>query len=151
MSEAVTLSEKLNLKTATKFIKRLESIHEFAKTSLHHAQELKTNNINKHWQSVNWTTNNKVYLLTKNLCTGQSMKKLKNKFEGLFSIVKQKNHLYKLRLSKSWKIHSTFAPELLCKVSDNLLSKQNILSNSDNYYDEVMKDKEYKVKKILTS
>lgn len=148
---ATTPSEKVNHAQAKLFAKRLEDVHHLAKNNLLHTQKVKANSVNRHRQPVSWTIGDEVYLSTRNLRTGRPMKKLEHKWEGPFKVVAQKGYSYELALPKSWDIHPVFAPELLRKNPQNPLPGQNTDSNSADYYDEVVEDKEYEVEQIIAS
>ena len=65
-----------------------------------------------------------MWLSTKNINTNQPSKKLDHKIISPFKVIRKKDILLELQLPQAIKIHNVFYPNLLQKVSINLLTGQ---------------------------
>jgi len=80
--------------------------------------------IDKHRKKMIYKINDMMFLNFRNIMISQSSKKLDNKMLELFKILIKIEHVYRLKLSSTMKIHSEFASNLLQLDSKNSLNEQ---------------------------
>ena len=81
--------------------------------NLHHAQELQKQAHNKGVKLRSYVPSDKVWLNSKYIKTKQN-RKLEAKFFGLFQVLHPvRKQVYKLKLSRKWRIHDVFHVSLL--------------------------------------
>ncbi len=102
--------------------------------------------INKHQKKMIYKINDMMFLNSRNIMISRSLKKLDDKMLELFKILIKIEHVYRLKLSLTMKIHSKFALNLLQLDSKNSLNEQR--NESSDFI--VIDDKnEWKMKNIL--
>ena len=82
------------------------------------------NQANKHKIEINYKIKSKMFLNERNIITARSFKKLNDKMLDSFQITESVDSFYKLKLSKTMRIHDVFHSELFRSVVDDFLSDQ---------------------------
>ncbi len=82
------------------------------------------NQANKHKKKINYKIESKMFLNEQNIVTARSFKKLNDKMLNSFQIIESVDSFYKLKLSKTMRIHDVFHSELFRSVVDDFLSDQ---------------------------
>ncbi len=117
-----------------------------AREALIKTWEQMMNQINKHRKKINYEIESKMFLNKRNIITARSFKKLNDKMLDSFQITESVDSFYKLKLSKTMRIHDVFHSELLHSVvNDSLSDQKNELSKSIVINDE----DEWKIDDIL--
>ena len=80
--------------------------------------------INKHKKKINYESNDKIFLFSRNIIIDRPFKKFKDKMLKLFSIKEKIEAFYQLQLFDFMKIHDVFHPHLMRKNSDDSLPEQ---------------------------
>ena len=144
MNTFIMSVELLNNDKARVMTEEIKSVQKFIQEKIHTFHENSAKYINKKRKMASQLKKrNKVYLLTKNLKTKQSSKKLNHqKIESFFIKAVKESVNYELELPSDTQIHLIFHIFLL-KSADLEISIQTILNNFEKYEDE------YKIEKIL--
>lgn len=74
----------------------MQSIWKYVNKSSIKTQTSQSNYLNKYWKKVSYNMEDKIWLLTKNICSDQLFKKLNHKIIGLFEIIRKKSILLEL-------------------------------------------------------
>ena len=112
------------------------------------AREVIIKQINKYRKKINYKSDEKTFLFSRNIIIDRSFKKLENKMLTIFSIKEKIGVFYQLQLLNFMKIHDIFYSYLMCKSPNNFLLKQ-IQKFSEFII--IKKDKEYKLNDIDNS
>ena len=91
----------------------------FAREALIKTRKQMMNQANKHRKKLNYEIKSKMFLNEWNIVTARSFKKLNDKMLDSFQITKSVDLFYKLKLSKTMRIHDVFHSELLRSVVDD--------------------------------
>ena len=96
------------------------------------------NQANKHRKKINYKIESKMFLNERNIITARLFRKLNDKMLDSFQIIESVDSFYKLKLSKTMRIHDVFHSELLYSVINDSLSDQknessrSIVINDEN-------------------
>ncbi len=102
--------------------------------------------INKHRKKMIYKIDDMMFLDSRNIMIARSSKKLDDKMLESFKILIEVEHVYRLKLSSTMKIHSKFVSNLLQLNSKNSLKEQR----NESFDSIVMNDEdEWEVKNIL--
>ncbi len=102
--------------------------------------------IDKYWKKMIYKINDMMFLNSRNIMISRSSKKLDDKMLELFKILIEIEHVYRLKLSSTIKIHSKFASNLLRLNSKNSLNEQRNKSSDFIVIDD---EDEWEIKNIL--
>ena len=80
--------------------------------------------INKYRKKINYESNDKIFLFSRNIITDRFFKKLEDKMLKFFLIKKKIETFYQLQLLDFMKVHDIFHPHLMRKNSDDPLFEQ---------------------------
>ncbi len=82
------------------------------------------NQANKHRKKINYKIESKMFLNERNIIIARLFRKLNDKMLDSFQITESVDSFYKLKLSKTMRIHDVFHSELLRSVINDSLSDQ---------------------------
>ena len=121
--------EKIANSTTKLIVNRMEKVWNFMREKMTKLQAKQVVAANRHRKEPpTYKIGNEVFLSTKNIRTERPLKKLDDKYIGLFKIKKLVRSLYQLELPHIMKIHDVFYSNLLPKAADNpLLGQENSL------------------------
>ncbi len=102
--------------------------------------------INKHRKKMIYKINDMMFLNSRNIMISRSSKKLDDKMLEFFKILIEIEHVYRLKLSSTMKIHSKFTSNLLQLNSKNSLNEQR---NESSDFIVIDDEDEWEVKNIL--
>ncbi len=120
----------------------------FAREALIKTWKQMMNQANKHRKKINYEIESKMFLNEWNIITARSFKKLNDKMLDSFQITESVDSFYKLKLSKTMRIHDVFHSELLRSVVDDFLSDQKNESSKSIVIND---EDEWKIDDILNS
>ena len=120
--------ERLQIAQVEDIFEQMNKTLIFAREALIKTQKQMMNQANKHRKKINYKIESKMFLNERNIITARSFKKLNDKMLNSFQITESVDSFYKLKLSKTMRIHDVFHSELLCSVVDDSLSDQKIES-----------------------
>jgi hypothetical protein len=118
---ASTPKEHLNKEEAKALITRLHDSWERARTTMAGSQDRYAKQANKHRRAIDFKVGDKVWVSIKHWKTDRPSRKLANQIDGLYKILEQVRHLFKLQLPKSIRVHPIFHADRLRKDPDNPL------------------------------
>ena len=131
--------EKITNSMAKLIANHMEEVWDFIREEMTKSQTKQMIAANCHWKKPPaYKVGDKVFLLTRNIKTERSSKKLDDKNIGPFKIKKLVGLLYQLELPHTMKIYDVFHPNLLWKAANNPLPGQQNISPSPT----VVNDKE---------
>ncbi len=124
----------------------------FAREALIKTWEQMMNQANKHKIEINYKIKSKMFLNERNIITARSFKKLNDKMLDSFQITESVDSFYKLKLSKTMRIHDVFHSELFHSVVDDSLSDQKneslksiVINDEDEWeIDDILNSQRYK-------
>jgi putative ribosome biogenesis GTPase RsgA len=93
---ASTPKEQLNRAEAKSLIERLHSSWKTAGENMAHSQERYAKQANRHRREADFVVGDKVWVSTKHWKTDRPSKKLADQMAGLYTIIEQVGHSYKL-------------------------------------------------------
>ena len=148
----VSFEEDTNLcfwsKTANKLLAKLWKLMTVCRKNLYYTQKLQKQAHNKSVKSRSYIPDDKIWSNSKYLKTKWNQK-LKAKFFGPFRVLHPvKKQVYKLKLSKNWRIHNVFHVSLL---EQNTTKKERIDKKIPELDTGDKNSKEYKVEAIKDS
>ena len=113
------------------YAEQINWINHKLQTQIIWAQSWHEEYINWHWEhTLKWQVRDKVWLNIRNLITHHSTKKLMNKNESLFEIIKVvSSHTYQLKLLNIWSCHNMFYTSLLHDAANDFLPEQKLLKS----------------------
>ncbi len=124
----------------------------FAREALIKTWEQMMNQANKHRIEINYKIESKMFLNERNIVTAKSFKKLNDKMLDSFQIIESVDSFYKLKLSKTMRIHDVFYSELFHSVVDDSLfdqknesSKSIVINDKDEWeIDDILNSQRYR-------
>jgi transposase InsO family protein len=142
----LTPTEKLNIKDAQVYSRRMHSAWEKAKEYITLAQAKNQRDVNRHRREVDWTVKDKVYVSTRNWKSPLQKKKMADQWVGPYKVLGKEGNSWRIDLPETMKVHPVFAPDMLRKAADNPLPGQQ---EQEGNKMEVESDQEWEVKAIV--
>ena len=134
---------------AEKFVKKIEFLHKILTQKISEAQNRQAKYYFTYYKPVELSQKNKVILNAKNLKTRRFYKKLNHVYIGPFKILRAVNsQFYKLKLSKSIKVHPVFYVFFFIFYNANIL-KGRIKKLFPPIQGITEKKEKYEVNKVL--
>jgi len=122
--EYESFRERLQATKAENISKHMNKILMFACESLVKTRKQMIQQANKHRKEVDYEVESKMFLNERNIVTARSFKKLDDKMLDFFINLDLVDSSYKLKLSKTMRVHDVFHPGLLRLAVDDLLPDQ---------------------------
>jgi len=146
--EYESIRERLQIAWVEDIFNHMNKILIFACEALIKTRKQMMNQANKHRKKINYKIESKMFLNERNIITARSFKKLNDKMLDSFQITESVDSFYKLKLSKTMRIHDVFHSELLRSVVDDSLSDQKNESSKSIVIND---EDEWKIDDILNS
>lgn len=143
-----TTRQRLDAAKAEDITTHMQDILAYIRQNLEHAQESMVSQTNKHRYDICFKEGDMVFLDTRNIQTTRPSKKLGNKKEGPFKVIKVVGPAHKLQLPLIMKVHPVFSPKLLSLAPTDALPGQR---NPPPEPIETPKGTEWTVEDILDS
>ncbi len=122
--EYESIRERLQIDRIKNISEQMNKTLIFACEALIKTRKQMMNQANKHRKKINYKIESKMFLNEQNIVTARSFKKLNDKMLDSFQITESVDSFYKLKLSKTMRIHDVFHSELLRSAVDDSLSDQ---------------------------
>ena len=136
-------------KSANELSIELRELITICRKNLHHAQKLQKQAYNKAVKLKSYVFGDKIWLNSKYIKTKRN-RKLETKFFGPFQVLYLiKNHVYKLKLQKKWRIYDVFYVSLL--EYDTIKKGQIDETTTQLKFETGNNGKKYKVEAIRNS
>ncbi len=124
----------------------------FAHEALIKIRKQMINQANKHRKKINYKIESKMFLNERNIIIARLFRKLNDKMLDSFQITESVDSFYKLKLSKTMRIHDVFHSELLRSVINDSLSDQKnessrsiVINDEDEWeIDDILNSRRYK-------
>jgi len=146
--EYESFRERLQTTKVENISEHMNKTLKFARKSLVKTQKQMMKQVNKHRKEVDYKIESKMFLNERNIVTARSFKKLDDKMLDSFTNLDLVDSSYKLKLSKSMRVHDVFHSDLLRPaVDDPLHGQKNEPSGSIVVNDE----DEWEIDDILNS
>lgn len=146
-----TAKKRLTKRKATSITENMKKIWKFIKQKLIKIQNDQKRYADKHrTSSLDYKSENMIWLFTKNIRIARSSRKLDHKMIESFKIRKMLSKICQLKLSFSMKIYNIFHTSLLRLVVDDSLSEQIALFSSSIILND-QNEEEWELNDILNS
>lgn len=140
--------DDLNSQDARTYARRNREALDYARASIHRAQERMAKVVNQHRRPVDFDVGDYVWLDMRHLPTQRPSRKLDYPTNGRFKVLEKIGHSFRLELPDTMRIHDVFPADKLRKAaSDPLPGQYNEPPPPIN----ITGNEEYEVEKILAS
>ncbi len=150
--EYESIRERLQIDRVKNISEQMNKTLIFVREALIKTRKQMMNQANKHRKKINYKIESKMFLNEQNIVTARSFKKLNDKMLDSFQITESVDSFYKLKLSKTMRIHDVFHSELLRSAVDDSLSDQKnessksiVINDEDEWeIDDILNSRRYR-------
>ena len=118
-----TAEEQLNRNQAQQMTVWIQEIWNFTQAFMKKVQIKQKKQADKHWQKIDFSIENKIWISMKNWKINWFSKKLDSQTANFYRITEKIKHSYQMNFSNSIKMHLIFSSDKLQKTARNSLIK----------------------------